>query len=67
MEIDNNVTSDAVRTLVIELMEGEKGKLMRKKAVEWKNKADEACVLYPSGSSVANLEKIIHLMQTSTK
>ncbi|KAK1406857.1 hypothetical protein QVD17_38465 [Tagetes erecta] len=66
MEIDNNVRSDEVRKLVIELMKGEKGNLMRKKAIEWKNKAHEAC-MFPYGSSVANLEKIIHLMQTSTK
>ncbi|KAK1406856.1 hypothetical protein QVD17_38464 [Tagetes erecta] len=66
MEIDNNVTSDEVRKLVIELMKGEKENLLRKKTVEWMNKAKEACVV-PSGSSVANLKKIIHLMQGSTK
>ncbi|KAK1406853.1 hypothetical protein QVD17_38461 [Tagetes erecta] len=65
MEIDNNVTSDEVRKLVIELMKGEKGNLMRKKVVEWKNKAKEACT-FPYGSSVANMKKIVHLMQTST-
>ncbi|KAI3820381.1 hypothetical protein L1987_07927 [Smallanthus sonchifolius] len=66
MEIDNNVKSDEVQKLVIELMKGEKGNLMRKKAAELKNKAEEACV-FPSGLSMANLEKIIHLMQTSSK
>ncbi|KAI3686080.1 hypothetical protein L1987_79750 [Smallanthus sonchifolius] len=64
MEIDNNVKSDEVQKLVIELMKGEKGNSIRKKTVELKNKAKESCV-FPSGSSMANLEKIIHLMQTS--
>ncbi|MFS7941006.1 putative 7-deoxyloganetin glucosyltransferase [Helianthus anomalus] len=66
MEIDNNVKSDEVQKLVIELMKGEKGNLMRKKSAELKNKAEEACA-FPSGSSVVNLEKIVHLMQTSSK
>ncbi|XP_076929526.1 7-deoxyloganetin glucosyltransferase-like [Bidens hawaiensis] len=66
MEIDNNVKSEEVKKQVIELMEGEKGKLMRKRIVELKKKAEKACVL-PSGSSIANLEKIISLMQTSSK
>ncbi|KAJ0466500.1 putative 7-deoxyloganetin glucosyltransferase [Helianthus annuus] len=66
MEIDNNVKSDEVAKLVIELMNGEKGKEMRKKAIDWKNKAEESCVV-PSGSSIANLDKVIHLLQTSSK
>ncbi|KAF5807622.1 putative 7-deoxyloganetin glucosyltransferase [Helianthus annuus] len=66
MEIDNNVKSDEVQKLVIELMKGEKGNLMRKKVDELKKKAKEACA-FPSGSSVVNLEKIINLMQTSSK
>ncbi|KAK9080763.1 hypothetical protein SSX86_000521 [Deinandra increscens subsp. villosa] len=66
MEIDNNVTSDEVSKLLIELMTGEKGKKMRKNAIDWKNKADEACK-FPSGSSIVNLEKLIHLLQTSLK
>ncbi|KAK9080756.1 hypothetical protein SSX86_000514 [Deinandra increscens subsp. villosa] len=66
MEIDNNVKSDEVQKLVVELMEGEKGSLMRKKVVELKNKAEEACV-FPYGSSMTNLEKIVHLMKTSSK
>ncbi|KAI3672846.1 hypothetical protein L6452_38946 [Arctium lappa] len=64
LEIDNDVKRDEVLKLVIELMNGEKGKEMRKNAIEWKNKADEACVL-PSGSSMANLEKLIHHLQAS--
>ncbi|KAK9080761.1 hypothetical protein SSX86_000519 [Deinandra increscens subsp. villosa] len=64
MEIDNNVTSDEIQKLVMELMKGEKGNFMRKKAIELKNKAKEACAL-PYGSSLINLEKITHLMHTS--
>ncbi|KAK9050153.1 hypothetical protein SSX86_030877 [Deinandra increscens subsp. villosa] len=66
MEIDNNVTSDEVSKLLIELMTGEKGKEMRKNVIDWKNKAEEACK-FPSGSSMVNLEKLIHLLQTSPK
>ncbi|KAK9080760.1 hypothetical protein SSX86_000518 [Deinandra increscens subsp. villosa] len=65
MEIDNNVASDEIQKLVMELMKGEKGNFMRKKAVEMKNKAREACAL-PSGSSMVNLEKITRLMQASS-
>nr|GFD38337.1 7-deoxyloganetin glucosyltransferase-like [Tanacetum cinerariifolium] len=65
MEIDNDVKSDEVSKLVIELMSGEKGKEMRKNAIDWKNKAHDACSS-PTGSSMANLEKLIHLLKTST-
>ncbi|KAI7729649.1 hypothetical protein M8C21_025212, partial [Ambrosia artemisiifolia] len=64
MEIDNNVKSDEVAKLVIELMNEEKGDEMRKKATDWKKKAEDSCVV-PSGSSIVNLEKVIHLLQTS--
>ncbi|XVE93152.1 hypothetical protein REPUB_Repub01dG0165500 [Reevesia pubescens] len=57
MEIDNNVKRDEVEKLVRELMEGEKGKEMRNKALEWKKKAEEAASL--NGLSFLNLEKLI--------
>ncbi|XP_076925124.1 7-deoxyloganetin glucosyltransferase-like [Bidens hawaiensis] len=66
MEIDNNVKSDEVSKLVIELMEGEKGKEMRKNAIDLKNKAEKACTS-PSGSSMANLEKLVQLMHSFSK
>nr|GEV69852.1 hypothetical protein [Tanacetum cinerariifolium] len=66
MEIDNDVKSDEVLELVIELMSGVKGKEMRKNAIDWKNKAHDACSSR-SGSSMANLDKLIHLLETSTK
>ncbi|KAF8044172.1 hypothetical protein BT93_A2219 [Corymbia citriodora subsp. variegata] len=57
MEIDNDVKRDEVEGLVRELMEGEKGKEMRKKAIEWKAKAEEA--MMPGGSSYNKMEKLI--------
>ncbi|KAK3414140.1 hypothetical protein EUGRSUZ_I02643 [Eucalyptus grandis] len=57
MEIDNDVKRDEVEGLVRELMEGEKGKEMRKKAMEWKAKAEEA--IMPGGTSYNNVEKLI--------
>ncbi|KAL8540550.1 hypothetical protein ACS0TY_001981 [Phlomoides rotata] len=57
MEIDNNVKRDEVELLVSELMDGEKGKKMKEKAMEWKKKAEAATA--PGGSSYLNLEKLI--------
>lgn len=57
IEIDKNVRRDEVAMHVRELMQGEKGKEMRKKAMEWKRKAEEAVKL--DGSSTANLEKLV--------
>ncbi|XP_030944697.1 7-deoxyloganetin glucosyltransferase-like [Quercus lobata] len=57
MEIDNNVQRDEVEKLVRELMDGEKGKELKKKAMEWKIKAEDATK--PSGSSYQNMDKLI--------
>ncbi|PIA38217.1 hypothetical protein AQUCO_02800113v1 [Aquilegia coerulea] len=57
MEIDNNVKREEVESLVRELMEGKKGKEMKMKAIEWKQKAKEAVA--PGGSSYQNLDKLI--------
>ncbi|PIA45538.1 hypothetical protein AQUCO_01600021v1 [Aquilegia coerulea] len=57
MEIDKNVKRDEVEVIVRELMEGEKGKAMMKKATKWKKSAEEATK--PGGSSYANFIKII--------
>ncbi|XP_041015678.1 7-deoxyloganetin glucosyltransferase-like [Juglans microcarpa x Juglans regia] len=57
MEIDNNVKRNEVEKLVRELMEGVKGKEMKKKVMEWKTKAEEA--VKPGGSSHQNLDKLI--------
>ena len=57
MEIDSDVKRDEVAKLVRELMEGEKGKEMKKKTMEWKHTA-EAATTGPNGSSYLNLEKM---------
>ncbi|KAK1406852.1 hypothetical protein QVD17_38460 [Tagetes erecta] len=66
MEIDNNVKRDEVAKLVVELMEEEKGKEIKKNVIKLKNKALEACTS-PSGSSLVNLEKVVELMHTFSK
>ncbi|KAI9120715.1 hypothetical protein K1719_007748 [Acacia pycnantha] len=57
VEIDSNVKREEVEKLVNELMEGEKGKKMGQKALEWKKIAEEDT--RPGGSSFINLEKMI--------
>ncbi|XP_049386832.1 7-deoxyloganetin glucosyltransferase-like [Solanum stenotomum] len=59
MEIDNNVKRDEVESLVRELMVGEKGKDMKKKAMEWKKLAEEAAAK-TTGSSYVNIDKLIN-------
>ncbi|PIA50553.1 hypothetical protein AQUCO_01200022v1 [Aquilegia coerulea] len=56
-EIDKNVKRDEVERLVRDLMEGEKGKEMKRKMLEWKICAQES--MNPGGSSYANLDKVI--------
>ncbi|KAF6145567.1 hypothetical protein GIB67_037600 [Kingdonia uniflora] len=63
MEIDSNVRRDDVESLVTELMEGEKGKDMRMKAMDWKKKADQANA--PGGSSCLNFVKMIEVLRSS--
>ncbi|KAJ4967435.1 hypothetical protein NE237_019284 [Protea cynaroides] len=57
-EIDNNVKRDEVERLVRELMEGDKGKEMKSKAMMWKKKAEEATTS-PVGSSFLNLDNMV--------
>ncbi|KAK7246743.1 hypothetical protein RIF29_41613 [Crotalaria pallida] len=57
MEIDSNVKREEVEKLVNELMEGEKGKKMRKKVIDLKKKAEEDTKV--GGSSYMNLDKVI--------
>ncbi|KAK9088791.1 hypothetical protein Scep_027873 [Stephania cephalantha] len=58
MEIDNNVKRDKVESLVRELMEGDKGKEMKRNAEEWKKKATEATRY--GGSSFVNFERLVN-------
>ncbi|XP_077239272.1 7-deoxyloganetin glucosyltransferase-like [Tasmannia lanceolata] len=57
MEIDNDVKRDELEGLVRELMEGEKGKEMRNKAMEWKGSAEKATK--KGGSSYVNIDKLV--------
>ncbi|XP_068303254.1 7-deoxyloganetin glucosyltransferase-like [Pyrus communis] len=58
MEIGNDVKRDEVEKLVRELMDGEKGKKMKNRAMEWKKLAEEATG--PYGSSSKNLENLVN-------
>ncbi|KAI9097876.1 hypothetical protein K1719_025647 [Acacia pycnantha] len=58
LEIDNDVKREGVERLVRELMEGEKGKEMKKAALEWKKMAKEAAS-EGAGSSSMNLETVV--------
>ncbi|WCJ44442.1 UDP-Glycosyltransferase superfamily protein [Euphorbia peplus] len=58
MEIDGDVKRNEIEKLVNELMDGERGKEMKKKAMEWKSKAAMAAST-SSGSSYMNFEILI--------
>lgn len=58
MEIDCEVKREEVKGLIRELMEGEKGKDMRKKAMRWKESARKATEL--GGSSHCNFERFLN-------
>ncbi|ONI35171.1 hypothetical protein PRUPE_1G520200 [Prunus persica] len=58
MEIESDVKRNYVEGLVRKLMEGDEGKEMRKKALEWKKLATEA--ISPNGSSFVGLDKMVN-------
>ncbi|KAF5202039.1 Glycosyltransferase [Thalictrum thalictroides] len=55
--INKNVRRDDVEVMVRELMEGEKGKQMKTKAMDWKKSAIESAK--PGGSSYVNIDKVV--------
>ena len=57
MEINNDVKREEVEKNVRELMVGDKGKKMKKKALEWKKLAEDATD--PLGSSSINLNNLV--------
>ncbi|KAL6184725.1 hypothetical protein ACLB2K_046125 [Fragaria x ananassa] len=59
MEIEGDPKRDYVEGLVRKLMDGEEGKEMKKKALEWKRLAMEAAT-GPKGSSFVNLDKMVN-------
>ncbi|GMP39112.1 hypothetical protein CsSME_00010079 [Camellia sinensis var. sinensis] len=61
MAIDgDDVGKNEVEKLVRELMEGEKGKMMKNKAMNWKRKSQDATG--PGGSSYLNFERLLDEM-----
>ncbi|KAL2893772.1 7-deoxyloganetin glucosyltransferase [Bienertia sinuspersici] len=63
MEIDVSVKRSDVERQVIELMEGEKGKDMKRKAMEWKVWAQQV-VATPNGTSHNNLDMLIKMLKS---
>ncbi|XP_071696672.1 UDP-glycosyltransferase 85A8-like [Rutidosis leptorrhynchoides] len=57
MEINTNVKREEVKAQVLEMMDGEKGKTMKKNAMQWKLKAEEAIAI--GGSSYLNFDKLV--------
>ncbi|XP_061947544.1 7-deoxyloganetin glucosyltransferase-like [Populus nigra] len=58
MEIESDTNRDEVEKLVIELIDGEKGKEMKRKAMEWKSKAEATTGI--NGSSSMNFDKLVN-------
>ncbi|CDO97431.1 unnamed protein product [Coffea canephora] len=65
MEIDNNVKRDEVEGLVRELMEGSKGKEMKEKIMEWKDKAERATK--PGGTSYNNFKLLVNHLRGESR
>ncbi|KVI10923.1 UDP-glycosyltransferase 85A8-like [Cynara cardunculus var. scolymus] len=57
MEINTDVKREEVEVQVREIMDGEKGKMMKNKSLEWKKKAEEDVAI--GGSSYINFHKLI--------
>ncbi|KAK9930474.1 hypothetical protein M0R45_027511 [Rubus argutus] len=66
MEIEDDVKRDYIEGLVRKLMDGEEGKEMKKKALEWKKLAMEAAT-GPQGSSFVNLDKMVNQVLLSPR
>ncbi|MQM22468.1 hypothetical protein Taro_055520 [Colocasia esculenta] len=65
MEIDSNVRREEVGALIRDLMAGTKGEEMRKKALSWKESAENAAK--PGGSSAMNLDKLVESVLLSPR
>ncbi|PQM38920.1 7-deoxyloganetin glucosyltransferase [Prunus yedoensis var. nudiflora] len=66
LEVGDDVKRNYVEELVRKLMEGEEGKKMRKKALEWKKLAEEATT-GPNGSSFLDLEQMVNKVLLSSR
>ena len=58
MEIGGKVERDEVNSVIREVMEGDKGKEMKRMVMEWKEKATVAAL--PGGPSWVNLERVVN-------
>jgi hypothetical protein len=59
LEINFDVKRDEITKLVMKMMEGEKGKEMRLKSLEWKKKKKALEATDLGGSSYNNFHKLI--------
>ncbi|KAM1391934.1 hypothetical protein ACFX2I_019590 [Malus domestica] len=66
LEIEGDVKRKYVEELVRKLMDGEEGKQMRKKALEWKKLAKQA-ISGPDGSSFVNFDKMVNQVLLSPR
>lgn len=58
MEVDDDVKREKVEEVVREVMGGERGKVMKAKALEWKRKAEVATRL--GGSSYNDFDRLVN-------
>jgi UDP:flavonoid glycosyltransferase YjiC (YdhE family) len=65
MEIGSEVRRDELAAMIQEAMDGDKGKEMRRRALEWKEKAVKATL--PGGPAEANLNWVIDEVLLSKK
>ncbi|XP_040379380.1 7-deoxyloganetin glucosyltransferase-like [Oryza brachyantha] len=65
MEIGGGARRDEVAGMIREAMAGEKGREMRRRAAEWKEKASRATL--PGGPAWAHLDRVIHEVLLSSK
>lgn len=56
-EVEDSVNREKVESVVRELMEGERGKEMKRRVMDWKKKAEDATS--PCGSSFMNFDKMV--------
>ncbi|XP_015865857.3 7-deoxyloganetin glucosyltransferase-like [Ziziphus jujuba] len=66
MEIENDAKRHQIESLVRELMDGDKGREMKTKALEWRKLALEASTS-PHGSSVLNLDDMVNRVCLASK
>ncbi|KAG8657438.1 7-deoxyloganetin glucosyltransferase-like [Manihot esculenta] len=64
VELSSNFQRDEVEKLVEELLSGQKGKMMKEKAMEWKKLSEEATS--PNGSSFLSLNNLVNEVLLST-